>query len=71
LSRLRLALARDAGRRHFIGWSLEAKLAAWELVHARGASTARPPHDSIEKSARQHGFGRILDLLARDAHAHA
>ncbi len=66
-----LALARDAERRHFIGWSLEAKLAAWELLHARGASTAPPLHDAIEKSARQHGFGRILNLLARDAHAHA
>jgi hypothetical protein len=41
LSRLRLALARDVGRRHFIGWSLEAKLAAWELLH--GATHTRTP----------------------------
>ncbi len=29
-----LALAADAEHRHWLGWSLEAKLAAWELLRA-------------------------------------
>jgi DNA-binding winged helix-turn-helix (wHTH) protein/tetratricopeptide (TPR) repeat protein len=58
-----LALAADAERRNFIGWALEARLAAWEVLHARGAPAAAPLRQDIEKSARQHGFGRILRLL--------
>ena len=62
-----LALAADAERRHWLGWSLEAKLAAWEVLHARGANNAAadPLRGTIEKTARQHGFGRILNNLRR------
>ncbi len=65
-----LALAADAERRHWVGWSLEAKLAAWELLHARGADSAAASalRLEIETIARQHGFGRILKILKwRDA----
>jgi DNA-binding winged helix-turn-helix (wHTH) protein/tetratricopeptide (TPR) repeat protein len=63
-----LALGADAGRRHFLAWSLEAKLAAWELQHAQtaaGGAAASALHLEIETTARQHGFGRILKLLQR------
>jgi DNA-binding winged helix-turn-helix (wHTH) protein/TolB-like protein/Tfp pilus assembly protein PilF len=65
-----LALAADAEQRHWLGWSLEAKLAAWELLHARGADSAAANalRLEIETTARQHGFGRILSILQqRDA----
>jgi DNA-binding winged helix-turn-helix (wHTH) protein/tetratricopeptide (TPR) repeat protein len=61
-----LALAADAEHRHWLGWSLEAKLAAWELLHARHADGAPALRRDIENTARRHGFGRILMLLARD-----
>lgn len=59
-----LALAGDADQRHFMGWALEAKLAAWELLDAHGAS-AKALRRDIETTARQHGYGRILTLLDR------
>jgi DNA-binding winged helix-turn-helix (wHTH) protein/tetratricopeptide (TPR) repeat protein len=58
-----LALAVDAERRHWIGWSLEAKLAAWELLRARDPRTAGALRGEIETTARKHGFERILNLL--------
>jgi hypothetical protein len=58
-----LALAADAERRQWLGWSLEAKLAAWELLYASGVGGAEPLRREIEKTARHHGFGRILKLL--------
>ncbi|MGB6604997.1 MAG: winged helix-turn-helix domain-containing protein [Steroidobacteraceae bacterium] len=61
-----LALAADAENRHWLGWSLEAKLAAWELLRARHADDAPALRRDIENTARRHGFGRILKLLARD-----
>ncbi|HUO18940.1 MAG TPA: hypothetical protein VMU44_04150, partial [Steroidobacteraceae bacterium] len=61
-----LALAADAEHRHWLGWSLEAKLAAWELLRARHADNAPALRREIENTARRHGFGRILKLLARD-----
>ncbi|MGO9801999.1 MAG: winged helix-turn-helix domain-containing protein [Steroidobacteraceae bacterium] len=61
-----LALAADAEHRHWLGWSLEAKLAAWEQLRARHADGAPALHRDIENIARRHGFGRILKLLARD-----
>ena len=60
-----LTLAKDAERRHFIGWALETKLAAWELLRARDAAAADALRAEIEKSAREYGFGRILQLLRR------
>ena len=61
-----LALAADAEQRHWLSWSLEAKLAAWELLRARQAYSAPALRREIETTARHHGFGRILKLLARD-----
>ena len=58
-----LALAKDAERRHFIGWSLESKLAAWELLRVHDGAAADALRVGIEKSAREYGFGRILRLL--------
>jgi DNA-binding winged helix-turn-helix (wHTH) protein/tetratricopeptide (TPR) repeat protein len=58
-----LALAADAERRFWIGWSLEAKLAAWELLRARDPKAAGALRGQIETTARKHGFERILNLL--------
>ncbi len=60
-----LALAADAEQRHWLGWSLEAKLAAWELLRAERGNGASGLRRDIENTARRHGFGRILNLLAR------
>jgi DNA-binding winged helix-turn-helix (wHTH) protein/tetratricopeptide (TPR) repeat protein len=61
-----LAVAKDAERRRFVGWSLEAKLAAFELLTEQQAQTALSLRRDIETNARSHGFGRILRRL-RDA----
>lgn len=61
-----LALATDAERRRWVGWSLEAKLAAWELLRRKDAGSAAPLRQDIERTAQQHGFGRILNVLARE-----
>jgi hypothetical protein len=62
-----LAVAADAEQRHWLGWSLEAKLAAWELLNERvaGSGAANALRLEIETSARQHGFGRILNIVQR------
>ncbi len=60
-----LALAADAERRHWLDWSLEAKLAAWELLRTRGATGADALRRQIETTARLHGYGRILRRLQR------
>jgi len=60
-----LALAADAGQRHWLGWALEAKLAAWELLRERHGAGADALRRDIDGEARRHGFGRILRLLAR------
>lgn len=64
-----LALAADAEHRHWLGWSLEAKLAAWKLLRDRHADGAPAVRRDIENTARRHGFGRILRLVAREAPA--
>ena len=59
-----LELAGDAERRRFLCWSLEAKLAAWQLLAARGSSArATALRRELEGEARAHGYGRILHLL--------
>jgi DNA-binding winged helix-turn-helix (wHTH) protein/tetratricopeptide (TPR) repeat protein len=58
-----LALAADAERRQFVSWALEAKLAAWRLLRTQGRGSADTVRGEIEKTARKHGFGRILKLL--------
>ncbi|MGH8253584.1 MAG: hypothetical protein ACRES2_06040, partial [Steroidobacteraceae bacterium] len=62
-----LALAADAGRRHWLGWSLEAKVAAWELLQLQGSGAAAALRTDISNTAREHGYGRILKLLNRPA----
>jgi tetratricopeptide (TPR) repeat protein len=57
-------LADDAQRRHWISWSLEAKLAEWRILKADGnAAAAAHIRDELEASARPLGFGRIVALL--------
>ena len=58
-----LTLAADAERRHWMGWALEAKLAAWQLLRARHAGAAQALYRDIDGTARRKGFGRILRLL--------
>jgi hypothetical protein len=58
-----LALAADAERRQFVAWALEARLAAWRLLQTQAAGAPGPLRGEIERTARRHGFGRILRLL--------
>jgi hypothetical protein len=59
-----LELAADAERRRFLSWSLEAKLAAWQLLESQGLSArASALRHELEGEARQYGFGRILHQL--------
>lgn len=62
-----LALAADAEGRHWLSWALEAKIAAWELLHASSTdrAAAQALRVQIEKSANEHGFGRVLTKLRR------
>jgi DNA-binding winged helix-turn-helix (wHTH) protein/tetratricopeptide (TPR) repeat protein len=64
-----LALATDAEQRHWLAWSLEAKLAAWEILRASDTGAATTLRTQIETSARAHDFGRILKLLQRPVRA--
>ena len=59
-----LELAADAERRRFVYWSLEAKLAAWQLLESQGQrSRATALRRELEGEARRLGYGRILHLL--------
>ncbi len=58
-----LALATDAERRHFMAWTLEAKLAAWRLMRMKDRSASDALRAEVDRTARQHGFGRISRLL--------
>jgi hypothetical protein len=62
-----LAVAADAERRQFVSWALEARLAAWRLLQTQGRGAPDALRGEIEKTARQHGFGRILKLLQQPA----
>jgi tetratricopeptide (TPR) repeat protein len=65
IDRLR-KLAADAERRHWIAWSLESKLAEWQILSGQGqgqAPEASAIRSDLEQSARAHGFKRILTLL--------
>jgi tetratricopeptide (TPR) repeat protein len=63
LTKLR-ELASDAQHRHWIGWSLEAKLAEWQILKSEGneAAASRARTD-LETAARARGFNRIIALL--------
>lgn len=57
-------LATDAAKRHWLGWSLEAKLSAWQLTEANGdRMLAQRMRKDLERLAKQHGMGRILARL--------
>lgn len=63
LTRLR-ELAIDAQRRHFLAWSLEAKLAEWQILRSQGdAAAAARLRTELEEQAHKHGFRRIITLL--------
>ena len=60
-----MALAADAERRHWVTWSLEAKLAAWQFAKAHGdKTTAARLGTELQTSAAAHGMGRILAIMA-------
>jgi tetratricopeptide (TPR) repeat protein/TolB-like protein len=55
------ALAVDAAHRHWLRWSLEAKLAAWQLAKTNGDQKyAIRLRRDLEKAALDHNMGRIL-----------
>jgi hypothetical protein len=63
LARLR-ELALDAQRRHFIAWSLEAKLAEWRILRSQGEPAAASRlRAELAEEADKHGFRRIIALL--------
>ena len=64
-----LALATDAEQRHWLSWALEARLAAWQLLSARGDVRAQNLRHQIETTAREHGFLRILRQLRQGEEA--
>lgn len=72
IARLR-ALAADAQRRHWLGWSLEARLAEVQsLAAASGTPAADALRHALDADARAHGFGWIVARLARvPTHANA
>jgi tetratricopeptide (TPR) repeat protein len=60
------ALAADAAHRHWLRWSLEAQLAAWQLALAHGDNaSAMRLHKDLERAARVHDMGRILARISR------
>ncbi|MEP6548685.1 MAG: protein kinase [Gammaproteobacteria bacterium] len=60
------ALAVDAAHRHWLRWSLEAQLAAWQLAEANGDERAAMRlRAALERSARVQGMGRILVRLGQ------
>ena len=54
------ALAQDAARRHWLRWSLEGRLAAWQLAHTNGDRAAIRLRKDLETAASTHNMGRIL-----------
>lgn len=63
VNRLR-ELASDAQRRRWVGWSLESKLAEWQILTSEGNKPdASETRKELEKTARTMGFRRVLSLL--------
>jgi tetratricopeptide (TPR) repeat protein len=57
-------LAIDAQGRHFLNWSLEAKLAEWQMLRSQGdAAAAGKLRTELDMEARKHGYRRIVTLL--------
>ena len=61
------ALAKDAEARHWLGWSLESRLAAYDVLAAQHDPAAAPLRAEIASSAREHGFGWVLRGSATNA----
>lgn len=63
-----LELATDAERRHFVAWSLEARLAAWRILRSRGCgNSAEVLRKQLEADAGRGGFQRVLNRLHGNA----
>ncbi|HEY2395978.1 MAG TPA: protein kinase [Rudaea sp.] len=56
-------LADDAAKRQWIARELEARLAAIPLLEQIGDASAAAQRKRVETTARQHGFGWVLDRL--------
>jgi hypothetical protein len=56
-------LADDAARRQWLGWSLEARLAAVQVATAAGDRLAGRQRADLAASARKSGFGWIVRRL--------
>ncbi|MGA9421540.1 MAG: hypothetical protein WBW61_04205, partial [Rhodanobacteraceae bacterium] len=57
-------LAADADQRHWIAWSLEARLAAVRLLDRRGDARALTRRHELQQLARAHGFAWVLSRLS-------
>ncbi len=62
------AIAAVAQNRHWVAWSLEAQLAAWEVQRLSDAKAALRLQRELETTAGEHGFGRIVNRLHRYDH---
>ena len=61
-------IAAAAQERHWVAWSLEAQLAAWEVQRLSDAKAALRLQREMETTAEKHGFGRIVNRLHRYDH---
>ncbi|HEV7489651.1 MAG TPA: tetratricopeptide repeat protein [Rhodanobacteraceae bacterium] len=57
------ALAEDADRRQWLGWSLESRLAALDALRLQHDPAAAALSAEIAKTAHEHGFGWVLTRL--------
>ena len=58
-----IELADDADRRQWLGYALEARLAAVLLLEQQGDATAFKQREHLESAAREHGFRWLLARL--------
>ena len=58
-------IAAAAQDRHWVSWSLEAQLAAWEVQRRSDAKAALRLQREMETTAEKYGFGRIVNRLHR------
>ena len=63
------AMADDADHRHWLGWSLESRLAAFEALRQRHDPAADALGAEVASSAQAHGFGWVLARLGDDRSA--
>jgi hypothetical protein len=62
------AIAAAARQRHWVSWSLEAQLAAWELQRVSDPAAALRLQREMESTAARYGFGRVVNRLHRHDH---